>query len=138
MNLIHSKQEGESPPTPKNPGRHWLAAGAVLTGNAHAGFTPPSPQANKIAPMKRLASLLLFVAAAATLTAAETPLFTLTKMADGVYAAITTQMYKINCNALIVVLDDSVLVVDTHSKPSAARAVMEQIKTISDKPVNLS
>ncbi len=88
--------------------------------------------------MKRLASLLLFVAAAATLTAAETPLFTLTKMADGVYAAITTQMYKINCNALIVVLDDSVLVVDTHSKPSAARAVMEQIKTISDKPVNLS
>ena len=40
--------------------------------------------------MKRLASLLLFVAAAATLTAAETPLFTLTKMADGVYAAITT------------------------------------------------
>lgn len=85
--------------------------------------------------MKRLASLLLFVAAAATLTAAEPPLFTLTKMADGVYAAIATQAYKTNCNALVVVLDDSVLVVDTHSKPSAARALMEQIKTISDKPV---
>jgi cyclase len=32
-------------------------------------------------------------------------------------------------------LDDGVLVVDTHSKPSAARALIEQIKKITDKPV---
>lgn len=84
--------------------------------------------------MKRIASLLLSLAAAAALSAAE-PLFTLTPMADGVYAAIASPAYKTNCNALVVVLDDSVLVVDTHSKPSAARALIEQIKTITDKPV---
>jgi glyoxylase-like metal-dependent hydrolase (beta-lactamase superfamily II) len=54
---------------------------------------------------------------------------------DGVYAAIAKPVYKINCNAVVVVLDDSVLVVDSHSKPSAARALMEQIKARINKPV---
>lgn len=84
--------------------------------------------------MKRLVSLLLFIAAAAVAPAAE-PLFTLTPIADGVYAAISTPQYKTNCNAMIIVLDDSVLVVDTHSKPSAARALIAEIKKITDKPV---
>jgi hypothetical protein len=39
--------------------------------------------------------------------------------------------YKINCNAAIVVLDDGVMVADTHSKPSTARALIEQIKTLT-------
>src|SRR5216683_1575073 len=39
------------------------------------------------------------------------------------------------CNAAIIVLGDSVLVVDTHSKPSAARALIEQIKKLTPKPV---
>ena len=56
-------------------------------------------------------------------------------MADGVYAAIAKPQYKINCNAAIILLGDSVLVVDTHSKPSAARALIEQIKKLTDKPV---
>jgi len=56
-------------------------------------------------------------------------------MADGVYAAIAKPVYKTNCNAAIILLGDSVLVVDTHSKPSAARALIEQIKKITDQPV---
>jgi cyclase len=84
--------------------------------------------------MKRIASLLLFVAVSAFLSAAE-PLFTVTPIADGVYAAVATAQYKTNCNAMIIVLDDSVLVVDTHSKPSAARALIEEIKKITNKPV---
>jgi glyoxylase-like metal-dependent hydrolase (beta-lactamase superfamily II) len=62
-------------------------------------------------------------------------LFDIKPMADGVYAAIAKPAYKVNCNAAIIVLGDSVLVVDTHSKPSAARALIEQIKKITDKPV---
>src|SRR5262249_52743958 len=43
--------------------------------------------------------------------------------------------YKVNCNAAIILFDDSVLVVDTHSKPSAARALIAQVKKLTDKPV---
>ena len=62
-------------------------------------------------------------------------LFDIKPIADGVYAAIAKPAYKVNCNALIVLLDDGVLVVDTHSKPSAARALIEQIKKLTNKPV---
>ena len=62
-------------------------------------------------------------------------LFDIKPMADGVYAALAKPVYKINCNAAIIVLDDSVLVVDTHSKPSAARELIAEIKKLTDKPV---
>ena len=62
-------------------------------------------------------------------------IFDLKPVVDGVYAAIARPQYKINCNAAVIVLDDGVLVVDTHSKPSAARALMGQIKSITSKPV---
>src|SRR5215475_2800233 len=62
-------------------------------------------------------------------------LFDIKPVADGVYAAIAKPAYKVNCNAAIILLDDSVLVVDTHSKPSAARGLIEQIKKLTDKPV---
>jgi len=70
----------------------------------------------------------------ASLARAE-DLFDIKPMADGVYAAIAKPAYKVNCNAAIIFLGDSVLVVDTHSKPSAARSLIEQIKKITDKPV---
>ena len=62
-------------------------------------------------------------------------LFEIKPVADGVYAAIAKPAYKTNCNAAVILLDDGVLVVDTHSKPSAARALIAQIKTLTDKPV---
>jgi glyoxylase-like metal-dependent hydrolase (beta-lactamase superfamily II) len=70
----------------------------------------------------------------ATCLPAEDP-FDIKPIADGVYAAIAKPTYKLNCNAAIIVLGDSVLVVDTHSKPSAARALIEQIKKLTPKPV---
>jgi cyclase len=85
--------------------------------------------------MKRslyLAGLLLL---SAVYTSAADDLFDIKPMADGVYAAIAKPAYKVNCNAAIIMFDDSVLVVDTHSKPSAARALIEQIKKLTDKPV---
>ncbi len=62
-------------------------------------------------------------------------LFDIKPVADGVYAAIAKPAYKVNCNAAIIVLDDGLLVVDTHSKPSAARGLIQQIKGMTDKPV---
>src|SRR5213596_1933044 len=88
--------------------------------------------------MKCYPSLLLaffaVIAAPPAATAAE-ELFQLIKIVDGVYAAVAKPAYKVNCNALVVLLDDGVLVVDTHSKPSAARALIGQIKSVTDKPV---
>jgi cyclase len=65
----------------------------------------------------------------------DEPLFDLKKVADGVYAALARPRTPINCNAAVVVYDEGVLVVDTHSRPSSARALIEQIKTVTDKPV---
>ena len=67
--------------------------------------------------------------------AAADDLFEIKPVADGVYAAIAKPTYKVNCNAAVILLDDSVLVVDTHSKPSAAHGLIEQIKKLTDKPV---
>jgi cyclase len=85
-----------------------------------------------------LLCLLLAPATAAAAHAASNSsedLFDIKPMADGVYAAIAKPAFKVNCNAAIILLDDSVLVVDTHSKPSAAHALIEQIKKLTDKPV---
>jgi cyclase len=87
--------------------------------------------------MKRLffaAALTALFLFSANVSAAD-DLFDIKPLADGVYAAIAKPAYKVNCNAAIIFLGDSVLVVDTHSKPSAARALIEQIKKITDKPV---
>ena len=62
-------------------------------------------------------------------------LFDLQKIADGVYAAIANPRTPINCNAAVVVYDEGVLVVDTHSRPSSAKALIQQIKAVTDKPV---
>jgi glyoxylase-like metal-dependent hydrolase (beta-lactamase superfamily II) len=56
-------------------------------------------------------------------------------VAPGVYAAIAKPTFRTNCNSAVVLLDDGVLVVDTQSKPSAAEALIAEIKQITDKPV---
>ena len=76
--------------------------------------------------------------AAIAVPAGAQPLFDLQKLADGVYAALATPRSPINCNAAVVVLDDAVLVVDTHSRPSSAKALIAQIRTITDKPVRFA
>jgi len=77
---------------------------------------------------------IFLLLAAPSLTAAD-QLFDIKPVVPGVWAAIAREQFKVNCNAAIIELDDGLLVVDTHSKPSAARALIEQIKTVSPKPV---
>ena len=63
-------------------------------------------------------------------------LFEIQKVADGVYAALARPQILINCNAAIFVNSQDVLVVDAHSKPSAAAALIAQIKReVTVKPV---
>ena len=67
---------------------------------------------------------------------ASANLFTIEKVADGVYAALARPQILTNCNAAIFVNSRDVLVVDAHSKPSAAAALIAQIKKdITAKPV---
>src|ERR1700694_3140995 len=67
---------------------------------------------------------------------ASTNLFTIEKVADDVYAALARPQIMTNCNAAIFVNSHDVLVVDAHSKPSAAAALIAQIrKEVTTKPV---
>ena len=61
--------------------------------------------------------------------------FEIKKLADGVWAAVAAPAYKVNCNTAIIETDDGVMVVDTHSKPSAARVVVERLRQLTTKPV---
>src|SRR5262252_1879664 len=63
-------------------------------------------------------------------------LFDIQKVADGVFFALAHPQALTNCNAAIFVNSQDVLVVDAHSKPSAAAALIAQIKKeITPKPV---
>ena len=59
---------------------------------------------------------------------APATLFDFKKVADGIFGAIAKPTAMLNCNAAVIVNRDHVLVVDTHSKPSAARALIKQIR----------
>ncbi len=58
------------------------------------------------------------------------------KVAEGVYAAMPpVEMRFDESNAAILILGDGVLVVDTQAAPSVARAVIAEIRKLTDKPV---
>lgn len=63
-------------------------------------------------------------------------LFDIQKVADGVYAAIAKPAAVLNCNAAIFENANDLLVVDTHSKPSAVVALVSQLRAeVTKKPV---
>ncbi|MBI2467320.1 MAG: MBL fold metallo-hydrolase [Candidatus Rokubacteria bacterium] len=62
-------------------------------------------------------------------------LFELREVADGVRVAVAAPAYKVNSNAVIIEVDDGLIVVDTHSKPSAARALLGMLRDLTPKPV---
>jgi cyclase len=61
--------------------------------------------------------------------------FEVKKVADGVHLAFAAPAYKVNCNTAIIESDDGVVVVDTHSKPSAARVIVQRLRALTAKPV---
>src|SRR5262244_3073246 len=61
--------------------------------------------------------------------------FEIKKVADGVHVAVAAPAYKVNSNTAIIESDDGVIVVDTHSKPSAARVIVERLREMTSQPV---
>jgi glyoxylase-like metal-dependent hydrolase (beta-lactamase superfamily II) len=61
--------------------------------------------------------------------------FDIKKVADGVHVAVAAPAYKVNCNTAIIESDDGVMVVDTHSKPSAAGVIVAHLREMTPKPV---
>jgi len=57
------------------------------------------------------------------------------KIAEGVYYATSTGTMATGSNDPIIVGDREVMVVDTGTSPAAARALVEDLKVITDKPV---
>jgi cyclase len=63
-------------------------------------------------------------------------LFDIQKVANGVYFARAHPQAMLNCNAAIFVRSKDVVVVDAHSRPSAAASLIRQMKReVSTKPV---
>jgi cyclase len=61
--------------------------------------------------------------------------FDIKPVADGVHVAVAAPAYKVNSNTAIIESDDGVVIVDTHSKPSAARVIVERLREITTQPV---
>src|SRR5436309_7728731 len=68
--------------------------------------------------------------------AANSRLFDIQKVPNGIYVALAHPQALTNCNASIFVNSEDVLVVDAHSKPSAAASLIAQImREVTTKPV---
>jgi glyoxylase-like metal-dependent hydrolase (beta-lactamase superfamily II) len=63
-------------------------------------------------------------------------LFDIQKAAEGIFFAHAHPQVQVNCNAAIFVRSKDVVVVDAHSKPSAAASLIRQIqREVTTKPV---
>src|SRR5438270_8425785 len=65
------------------------------------------------------------------------PNFELTKVVDGVYAAIRTEPpgLTVNANSVFIVNQDDVVVVDTTLTPGTASEVLRALRQLTNKPV---
>jgi cyclase len=57
------------------------------------------------------------------------------KVADGVYHAIGTGSLTVVGNSTVIVNSDDVILVDDHVSPAAAWVLLDEIKTLTNKPV---
>jgi cyclase len=74
--------------------------------------------------------------ARAAAPASDSNLFEIQQVANGIYFAHARPQAMLNCNAAIFVRSKDVVVVDTHSKPSAAAGLIAQMKReVTTKPV---
>ena len=65
----------------------------------------------------------------------EGPAFEFERVVENVFQARGTGNVAVGSNATIVINDDDVLVVDSHISPAAAAALLNELRSITDKPV---
>ncbi len=92
--------------------------------------------------VKRLLLLSILVTSLACGPAAETQepaaapvTHAFEELAPGVFFAVGDGPVHVASNALVVVNDEDILVVDSHITPDAARALLASVATLTDKPV---
>jgi len=61
--------------------------------------------------------------------------FRFNEVAKGVYHAVGTGALAVVGNGTVIVNDDDVVLVDDHVSPAAASVLLDELKTITDKPV---
>src|SRR5262245_6584032 len=110
-----------------------LSAGLTLSGpRAAKAKDPVNSQARDTArPSSTAAKAITRVR-----SVSESDSFKFHQVAEGVFSAIPKEgVPAIGSNAAIIVGDESVLIVDTHMRPSAAREVVDHLKLITPLPV---
>ena len=85
--------------------------------------------------MKHCLMLALAISAVFPSLAQAQGTYRFDKVTDGVYLAIPSAPGPDAANVPVIVSDQDVILVGTHFFPAAARALVEQVQTITDKPV---
>lgn len=57
------------------------------------------------------------------------------KIADGIYYATASGTMTVGANSPVIVTDTESIVVDSETSPAAARALVQDLKVVTDKPV---
>ncbi len=58
-----------------------------------------------------------------------------TQIVPGIYSAIGTGTMNVGSNSAVIVNRDDVIIVDSHISPESGRAMLQELKAITDKPV---
>src|SRR5262245_21587984 len=61
--------------------------------------------------------------------------FRFNKVTEGVYHAIGTGSLAVVGNSSVIVNDNDAIIVDDHVSPAAAWVLLEEVKTLTKKPV---
>src|SRR3954466_1924406 len=87
----------------------------------------------------RLAVATAFIALAGLVFQAQSAppqaAYKFTPIAPGIYSAIGTGSMNVGSNSAVIVNDDEVMIVDSHISPESGRAMLQELKAITDKPV---
>ena len=112
------------------------APGVKALAEAAAYYRSILPGAKPGWPRRALVLLFALIGAQASI-AAQNQALEITKIADGVYAAVYSEprMDPVEGNSLIVIGNDGVLVLDSGHSPHAARAMMAEIRKLTPLPV---
>jgi glyoxylase-like metal-dependent hydrolase (beta-lactamase superfamily II) len=87
--------------------------------------------------MQKVMSLLLILFSIVQTAFAGDQDFEIVKVTDGVYAFISSDPTKdiVNGNSVAILCERGVVVFDANSMPGEARAVLAEIRKLTDKPV---
>ena len=87
----------------------------------------------------RFALICAAVAVSAVAFDAQAPTpqaaYRFTEIVPGVYSAIGTGSMNVGSNSAVIVNRDEVMIVDSHISPESGRAMLQELKAITDKPV---